>query len=569
MGGPDGPSFRTEPVGQYSGLGGRAMTSAIVAGEVPPLCHPLSADNKIVIAPGLLSGTAADMTGRLSIGFKSPLTGGIKETNAGGSASQILARLGYAALVIGGQPDDDAIYRIVISKAGVRIEADDNLRMLGNYELIGQIAEQYADKLACISIGPVGEMKMLSASIACTDVELNPTRHAGRGGGGAVMGAKGVKVIILDGAGVESIVAPEKEKFAAASKLFSEGLKKHPSTSKVYARYGTANMVDIVNEAGGFPTRYFSTGQFEGASRINAFELIRLETERGGEPTHGCHTGCTVRCSGIYNDADGDYVTKQPEYETIWAHGANCGIDDLDAIAQLDQLDDDYGIDTIEMGNTVAVAMKAGLAAFGDAEKAIELVDEVGQGTPLGRILGAGAVVAGKVLGLEKIAAVKGQALPAYDPRVLQGLGVTFATSPMGADHTAGFVFGSVMNRDGKIDPDKVKQQAALSRQAQIDSAALDSTGMCLFIGGAISSQPETFQAMLDMINALHGLEMTEKSYIKLGEMTLAKEREFNKAAGLTEKQDRLPAFFTNDPVAPHNLTFGVAEDELDALSGG
>ncbi len=566
MGAQGGPTIKDEPIGDYAGLGGRAMTSAVVANEVPPLCHPLGADNKLVIAPGLLSGTAADMTGRLSIGFKSPLTGGIKETNAGGSAAQILARLGYAALILEGQPGDNTIYKIIISKDNVQVVADNSLKMLGNYELVDTVIDNFSGKLACISIGPVGEMKMSAASIACTDAELKPTRHAGRGGGGAVMGSKGVKVIILDGEGVNTIIANDKHRFANASKALSEGLKKDPSASETLPRYGTANMVDIVNQAGGFPTRYFKTGRFEGASKINAFTLIQLEKERGGETAHGCHIGCIIRCSGIYNDEDGDYVTKQPEYETIWAHGANCGIDDMDAIAQLDQLDDDYGIDTLEMGNAIAVAMTAGLAEFGDAQKAIDLVDEVGKGTPMGRILGAGAVVAGKVLGVEKVAAVKGQALPAYDPRVLQGLGVSFATSPMGADHTAGFVFGSVLDSNGNIDPVKLKEQVVLSKKAQIADAALDATGMCQFIADAISSRPETFQALLDLINSRYGWKMTEKDYTAMGQSILKTERGFNNAAGFTVEHDRLPEFFRKDPVEPHNLTFQVDDKDIDEL---
>lgn len=555
-----------EPIGRYEGLGGRAMTSAVIAEEVPPLCHPLGAENKLVIAPGLLSGTPADMTGRLSIGFKSPLTGGIKETNAGGSASQLLARLGYAALIIEGKPAGDNLYKITIYKNGIRIEADNTLRMLGNYELVDTVLDRFSRKIACISIGPVGEMKMLSASIACTDIELTPTRHAGRGGGGAVMGSKGVKIIILDGEGVGSVIARDKKRFAAAAQSFSKGLKRDPTTGETFPRYGTADMVDVVNEVGGFPTRYFSSGYLENASKINGEALTKLEKERNGEVTKGCHVGCIVRCSGTYHDKDGDFVTKQPEYETIWSHGANCEIDDMDAVAQLDQMDDDYGIDTLEMGNAIAVAMAAGLAEFGDAEKAVELVDQVGKGTPMGRILGAGAAVAGRILGVEKVAAVKGQALPAYDPRVLQGLGVTFATSPMGADHTAGFVFDSVLDSNGDVDPKKVKEQVELSLNAQIHDAAIDATGMCQFITTAIDEQPETFQALLDLINSLYGWEMTAGDFFEMGRHILRTERKFNQEAGFSAADDRLPEFFRTDPVDPGKSTFQVDDKDLDQL---
>ena len=229
-----------------------------------------------------------------------------------------------------------------------------------------------------------------------------------------------------------------------------------------------------------------------------------------GLATHGCHRGCVIRCSGTYNDKDGHYLTKQPEYETVWAHGGNCGIDDLDAIAQMDFLDDNYGLDTIEMGATIGVAMEAGLLKFGDAEAAINLIKEVGKGTPLGRILGSGAAVTGKVFGVERVPVVKGQAMPAYDPRAVQGIGVTYATSPMGADHTAGYaVATNILKVGGNVDPLKPEGQIELSRNLQIATAAIDATGMCLFIAFAVLDQPETFQALIDMINAFYGLNLT------------------------------------------------------------
>lgn len=566
MGAEGGPAVREEPVGNYHGLGGRAMTSTIVSSEVPPLCHPLGAENKFVIAPGLLGGTPASMTERVSIGFKSPLTGGIKESNAGGPAGKFIARLGYAAIVLEGKPMDENLYKVVINKDGVEVIMDNTLKMMGNYQLVGTVIKEYSDKLACISIGPAGEMKMSAASVACTDSELDPTRHAGRGGGGAVMGSKGVKVIILDAAGTGSVIAREKKKFAEACKIFTDGLSSHPAVRTAYAPYGTSNMVDVVNNTGAFPTRNFSIAEYEDADKINAIALTDLEKKRGGEVTHGCTSACIIRCSGVYNDVDGDYVTKQPEYETIWAHGAACCIDDLDAIAQLDQLDDDYGLDTIEIGNAIAVAMEAGIIPFGDAQGAIDLVDEVGKGTPMGRILGAGAEVVGKVFGVRKVATVKGQALPAYDPRVLQGLGITFATSPMGADHTAGFVFASVFDKQGNLDPDKLKQQKQLSLENQIAHAAIDSTGMCQFVKPAIVGQPETFQAMLDMINALYGWEWTVDDYNEMGRSVLRKEMTFNRAAGLTSRHDRLPWFFRKEPVEPHGVTFQIDENDLDTI---
>ncbi|MDA8426063.1 MAG: hypothetical protein M0Z80_07980 [Treponema sp.] len=561
------PSVKTEAVGAYAGLGGRALTSTIVGKEVPPLCHALGPENKLVIAPGLLSGTPAGQSGRLSVGCKSPLTGGIKEANAGGQAAQVLARLGYAAIVLEGAGKSDTTYLIHIDKNGVKIENDQRLKLLGNYALIDEMKKRYGDKVACISIGPAGEMKMASASIACTDMEMHPTRHAGRGGVGAVMGSKGVKVIVLDDAGCETRQPKESEAFKAANKVWIEGLKKHPVTGGGLPNFGTNVLMNIINEAGGLPTTNFKTGQYAGASKISGESEAALEIKRGGPATHGCHRGCVIQCSGIYNDANGNFLTKQPEYETVWSHGANCNIDDLDTIAMLDRLDDAYGLDTIEMGATIGVAMEAGLLKFGDGAGAIELMKEVGKGSPLGRIIGSGAAVAAKAFGIERAPVVKGQAMPAYDPRAIMGMGVTYATSPMGADHTAGYaVTANILKVGGYVDPLKSEGQIELSRNLQIATAAIDSTGMCLFIAFAVLDQPETFQALIDLINSFHGLKLTSDDVTALGKSVLAIERDFNARAGFTKEMDRLPLYFKREKIPPHNVTFQIKDEDLDKV---
>ena len=563
----DGPKVSEGPLGDYAGLGGRAMTSTIISKEVPPLCHPLGEDNKIVFAPGMLSGTASVVSGRLSVGCKSPLTGGIKEANSGGQAAQVLARLGYAAIILEGKPKDDTLYKVFIDKDGVKITEDNSLKKLGNYDLVEKMKADHGDKITCMSIGPAGEMKMSAASIAITDMELRPTRHAGRGGVGAVMGSKGVKVIVLDDTGIKMRSPKDPEKFKAANKAFTEGLKKHPVTGQGLPAYGTNVLTNVINEAGAYPTRNFASGQFEGVSKISGETQAETETARGGLATHGCHRGCIIKCSGVYNDKDGNYLTKQPEYETVWAHGGNCCIDDLDAIALMDRMDDDFGLDTIEMGVAIGVAMEAGLLKFGDAEGAINLLKEVGKGTPLGRILGNGAGITGKVFGVERVPVVKNQALPAYDPRTVQGIGVTYATTTMGADHTAGYaVATNIMKVGGDVDPLKPEGQVELSRNLQIATAAIDSTGMCLFIAFAILDQPETFQALVDLLNGFYGLSLTGDDVTELGKSVLKKERDFNERAGFTSKDDRLPAFFSKIPLSPHNLTFQVKDEELDTL---
>jgi aldehyde:ferredoxin oxidoreductase len=381
------------------------------------------------------------------------------------------------------------------------------------------------------------------------------------------MGSKGLKAIVLNDEGCSMRQPNDPEAFKEANKKFTQGLKSHPVTGEGLPAYGTNVLTNVMNEAGGYPTKNFMWGRFDGCSKISGETQAESETARGGKATHGCHRGCIIRCSGTYMDKDGRYLTKQPEYETVWAHGGNCGIDDLDAIAMLDRLDDDFGLDTIEMGATIAVAMEAGIAEFGDAQAAIDLVKEVGAGTHLGRILGNGAAVTGKAFGVERVPVVKNQALPAYDPRAVQGIGVTYATSTMGADHTAGYaVATNILGVGGKVDPLKSEGQVELSKNLQIATAAVDSTGMCLFIAFAVLDQPETFQALIDMINAFYGLSMTADDVAGLGKKVLQIEREYNQKAGFTKEHDRLPAFFKKEKLPPHNVTFTVKDEELDQL---
>ncbi len=537
--------------------GGRHFTSGVVSREVPPLCHALSAANK------------PPCGGRISIGAKSPLTGTIKESNAGGNGANALARLGISGIVIEGAPPDDRLRALWVGAEGARLEEAEELKGLGNYDTVAKLQERFPGKISCLTIGPAGEMRLPAASIAVTDEEMRPTRHAGRGGLGAVMGSKGLKAIVVDNEHGERPASVDREGFREAAALFGRLLRQHPVTGEALPTYGTNVLANILNEAGGYPTRNFSTGQFEGTEAISGERQRETIIARGGQPKHACHKGCVIQCSRIYHDEQGEYLTKGPEYETIWAHGANCGIDDLDAIARMDRLDDDIGLDTIETGAAIGVAMAGGLLPFGDAQGALSLLEEVRAGSPLGRIIGSGAAATGRAFGVTNVPVVKGQALPAYDPRAVKGIGVTYATSTMGADHTAGYtVAQNILGVGGDVDPLKPDGQAELSRTLQIATAAIDSAGLCLFVAFCLLDVPEALQAVCALTNAHLGLSVDEDGFAAVGSEVLRLERDFNTRAGFGPEQDRLPDFFSEEALAPHNVVFDVPAEELDAVHG-
>jgi aldehyde:ferredoxin oxidoreductase len=554
----------------YRDLGGRGLTSALVAAEVPPHCHPLSAANKLIFAPGSLTGTGAPCSGRLSVGAKSPLTGTIKESNSGGMAAIDLAICGIQAIVIEGQAAAGTWHRLRVSHDRATLEPADDVVGLGNYDTVARQVERFGDKVSCISIGPAGEMRSGSASIAVTDVERRPTRHCGRGGLGAVMGSKGLKVIVVDPVGGQRPRPADMAGFRQGAQKFNEALMSHPLTGEGLPKYGTNSLANVINAAGGYPTRNFRDGQFEGVEPISGERQHDLIVERGGQIAHACHRGCTIRCSRTYVDEHGEYVTKGPEYETIWAHGANCGIDDLDAIARMDRIDDDLGLDTIETGATIGVAMEAGIIPFGDTDGALRLLDEVRRGTPLGRLIASGAEVLGRVYGVERVPTVKGQSMPAYDPRAIQGMGVTYATSTMGADHTAGYaVTANVLSVGGKVDPLRPEGQVELSRNLQIATTAIDTTGLCLFVAFAVLDNPAALEGICEMLSGYLGRTVTADDFLAMGTRTLAVERAFNKAIGFTAAHDRLPEYFRTEKLAPHDITFAVPDEELDQVFAG
>lgn len=560
-------SFTMEDVPEeWSLLGGRGLTSAIVAKEVEPTCNALGSKNKLVFAPGLFAGTMAANSGRLSVGAKSPLTGGIKESNSGGTAAQRLAKLGVKALIIEGIPEGDKWYCLHVHKDGVEIKEENELLGKGNYEVIHTMTSRYGENTGVMTIGQAGEHKMSLANISVKDPKGH-IRSAGRGGLGAVMGSKRIKFITLDdndGAGIE---IKDKERFKNAAQVFNKGLLSHPVSGDALPKYGTNVLVNILNEAGGLPTKNYRYGQFEGAENISGETMYDTIMSRDGDPTHGCHVGCIIRCSQTYNDKDKRYLTSGFEYETIWAFGAGCTCDDLDVIAHIDHECDDIGIDTIDTAGSMMIAMEAGLLPWGDGEGMLKLIkEEIKEATPLGRILGNGPNFTGKAFGVTRIGTVKGQTMPAYESRAVKGIGITYATTPMGADHTAGYsVTANILKVGGHIDPLKKEGQIELSRNLQIATASLDSAGLCIFVAFAVLDYEPVSHAIIDMINAQYGVNWSVDDWFNLGRSVLKTELEFNRAAGLTEKDDRLPEFM-DEQLPPHNTVWDFTGEELDSV---
>lgn len=535
-------------------LGGRSLTSRIIHDEVPATCHPLGPHNKLVLANGVLTGSMASSAERSSLGAKSPLTGGIKESNAGGTAGLKMGRLGLRAIIFEGIRDD--FYTVYIDKDGVKFEKADDLLGKPMSEAAQILYDRYGKNVGYYMIGVSGEMKMNTAAMANADKDGSPTRFCGRGGLGAVAGAKGIKAIVFNDEGVERNRPKDPEMFKEAMKQYATNLRENPGTGKFFPELGTAAMVRTTNKLGALPTRNFSTGSFEHYKEISGETLREIILERGGEgtPTHNCMPGCAIRCSNIYPDEQGKAVTSPIEYENIGLLGSNLGIGNMDQIVELNRLCNEIGIDTIETGAAIGVAMEAGLLEFGDFEGARNLMLEVEKGTPMGRIIGGGAELVGKIYGVRKVPTVKGQAMPAYDPRAIKGLGVTYATSPMGADHTAGQTIRAQMDHhspEGQVDA---------SKKSQVLNTIYDSLGICFFAASAVGKH---FDMLARMITGYVGVEVTADDIKNLAKQTLKEEHEFNRRAGFTKAHDRLPEHFYEEVNPASGTVFDVDQDEL------
>lgn len=562
-------SYTSEEVPEeLEALGGRYVTSKMIANEVNATCNPLGPDNKLIFAPGLVAGSIAPSSGRISVGAKSPLTGGIKEANAGTPVAQSLGKLGIKALVIENWPanQEDRIV-LHVSKEGIKFEIINDLKMKRTSDTVRFLKEKYGNKIKVVCIGPAGELKLCGAGVCFVDADGNATRYAARGGVGAVMGSKGVKAIVVDDKDAARVDAADPEAFKAAIKDFLTGLGQDETTKQGGGlnSAGTPGVVPVMSEGfKGFPTRNFSLGKWEYDEEISGGRQAELVKERGrGKMGHGCHPGCIIRCSNIFPHKDGRLIASI-EYESVCLLGGNLDLDDYDDVADLINECNEVGVDTIETGAALGVLMESGYIKFGDAKNAKRIIQEMGVGTPIGRIVGSGADAVGKVFGMYRVPTVKGQAMPAYDPRAVKGIGYTYATSPMGADHTSGYtITREVFAYNGQLDPLSYEGKAAYSRAEQLESAFLDASGYCLFVVFGYVANPEAKDAMLRSLNAFNGLALTPDNYLELGREIIAAELDFNKRAGLSEINEKLPEFMYKEKLPELKEVFEATNEML------
>ncbi len=536
---------------------GRYLIAKTLVEENIAGVDPLSPDNPLIFSAGPFAGTNFSNANRTSIGCKSPLTGGVKEANAGGTLGVALGQLHLSGFTLHGAADEWVI--IHLRKDGsVGFDSAKGFMGMGNFETAARLHEKYGKKVSLALCGPVGEYRGLLAGIAVSDTDRRPSRLAARGGVGAVMGSKKVKAVVADLDRMPQL--HERKKVIGAVRSYADKLGKDPMIDS-YKRFGTAMMSDYTNHVGGLPVRNFSLGRLVDTNteimKMGGDFIREQNIARGGEQDHACMPGCLIRCSNVYADADGKEIVSPVEYETLGLLGTNCGIKEPDDLARLNAIANDLGIDTIEAGAMVGVLMEAGLGEFGDAGFITDVLEQIRAGTEQGRLWARGTAAVGDHYRVNRVPVIKRQAISAYDPRVIEATGITMMVTAQGADHTAGNV--PKMETADKT----LEEVAGASHDAQVLTAATDSLGFCVFGRTVTNTQLEM---ITDAINAAVGSELEPSFFRELGRDTLRLEREFNRAAGFTENDDELPGFFYNEPLEPSNRVARFHADEVNQL---
>lgn len=534
---------------------GRSLSSKIISDEVPVDVLALNQENKLIFASGFLGGTTAPNSGRISVGCKSPLTNGVKEANVGGRAPAYLARLDIRGLIFEGKSDDWVILHI--NENEIHILDGSKYQGKNNYDLMTQLLAEYPKKSGIFSIGTAGEKQLKAASIASADMEGYPSRHAGRGGVGAVMGSKLLKAIVIEPPSKIRITYQNKDQFKRITKEWGQNLYK---AKRGFSKFGTAIGLMTMNTVHGLPTKNFRKGSFAKADQISGKALNDFLIKNKGQYGIPCSPGCVIQCSNLVKDSNGNHITSSLEYETIALNGSNLEIGSIEKLAEIDHLCDDLGVDTIEIGNAIGVFMETGKIKWGDADVVIQLIKNINQNLEDSLLIGNGAVAVGKHYNISRVAQVKGQGISGYDPRSFKGMGVTYLTSPMGADHTAG---AAIKGRKAYTDKDygeliDPEIKVELSRDLQIFTMLLDSMGQCYFVGPSW----DTTEKLSELMNLRYGLNLNPNELKNFGIEWLEMERVYNEKCGLSSISE-FPKFIQDESLEDIERKWDIPPSEL------
>lgn len=534
-------------------IGGRGLGSKMLYDEIDPAVDPLSPDNKLIFATGPLTGTGAIAGSRYMVVTKSPLTGCIASSNSGGYFGPELKYAGYDMIIFEGRAARP-VY-LFISDDTVELRPAEDLWGMTTHATEDAIRSQIGkpwkgDQFRIASIGPAGE-KLSRAACIIND----KARAAGRSGVGAVMGSKNLKALAVKGS--KGVTVTDRDKFRDIIRLSIEKNRSEAAkvTSQALPIYGTSVLVNIINESGILCTNNFQTGVFKGAESISGETIAGTILRR----KRGCFS-CPMSCGRVTDIADPAFEGKGegPEYETVALFGASCGVDNLAAVTKANYLCNELGIDTIEAGNIVACAMELyekgylpekdiGFKAnFGNAEALVKLVKLMGMREGIGDLLSEGGYALAEKYGHpELFMGVKKQGLPAYDPRGVQGMGLSYATSNRGACHVRSYLIATeILGVNVKRDPAATEGKAAVLKDFQDFTAVVDSTGLCLFLSLAEGYGPDDLVPLLEVVTGEH---FAVADLMASGERIWNLERLFNINAGLTRDDDTLPPRFLKD----------------------
>ena len=540
---------------------GRHLIAKTLLEKNAATVDPLGPDNPLIFSAGPFAGSSFSNANRTSVGCKSPLTGGVKEANGGGTFSYGLGQQEISGVNLYGQSEDWVVIHFAKDGSVTFDPADDYLKM-GTFSSADKMREKYGKKIAIAMCGPVGEYQGLMAGVSITDSDGRPSRLAARGGVGAVMGSKRVKAIVVDLVKMPSF--HDRKSVVKDMRDYSKMLLADPVITGFFQKVGTMGMGDYTNMIGGIPTNNFSLGQQVDPEKetftMGGEYITDLNNSRGGNHTHACMPGCVIQCSNVYVDKDGNEIASPIEYETLGLMGTNCGVTDPDHLAALNYLANDLGIDTIEAGAMLAVCMEAGQAEFGDVEFMTQAMAEMMAGTELGKIYASGTARVGEHFGVERIPVIKKQAISAYDPRVIEVTGISMQTTAQGADHTAGNVA-----RFNSRDKD-VESLMEVSLETQKVMAQTDSLGLCIF-GRSVTHKNLDF--LKNALRDATGQELDDDFFEELGSEVLKMEKEFNDLAGFGVEDDNLPEFFYDEGLPPTNQAARFRGEELHGIFDG